>query len=69
MANVRICDRCGKTLRRPNSWNIYKTAYRYNLFGEMQDTCSDYDLCPNCMTDFEKFMEGPSEGETAERKE
>ena len=69
MANVRICDRCGKKLERANKLHIDIRPYRYVLYTETYDTDEEFDLCPSCEKDFRVFMQGPSTGETGETKE
>ena len=74
MADVKICDRCGKTIddhrvRR----NVFKTRY-YGLFSPdiSRDLNSCWDLCYTCGKKLERFLKGDelvrdaqSEGETS----
>lgn len=60
MADVKICDRCGKTIddhrvRR----NVFK-AWRYSLFSPdiSHALISDWDLCHDCGTKLERFLKG-----------
>ena len=68
MADVKICDRCGKKIGK-SSWPLRVEPYRY-LFGiESGLYVFKYDLCAKCAEDFTvHFMSGPSEGSTDESK-
>ena len=60
MADVKICDRCGKTIndRRVNR-NVFK-AYRYGLFSPdiSRELNSCWDLCMECGVKLEQFLKG-----------
>ena len=60
MADVKICDRCGKTIddhrvRR----NIFKTKH-YGLFSPdiSRELNSNWDLCHDCGKKLERFLKG-----------
>lgn len=62
MALAKKCDRCGKLYEHyPNGnkpqCNTIKKFERGRV-GETINGCNGvtYDLCPECMADFEKFM-------------
>jgi hypothetical protein len=60
MANVKICDRCGKTIddhrvRR----NVFKACH-YGLFSPdiCRELASNWDLCHSCGKKLERFLNG-----------
>ena len=61
MADVKICDRCGKKIEADN---IFKKvgfgAWRYSIFCPDVSTKSyyDYDLCSDCGDKLAKFFNG-----------
>ena len=60
MANVKICDRCGKTITATTA-NIFGFgAWKYSLFNrnQYQVTSYDYDLCVDCGEQLDKFLKG-----------
>ena len=50
--DAKICDRCGK----PIEGNSYKRIHSTRLDG-WKCVPVTYELCMDCFTDFEKFME------------
>lgn len=57
MANVQICDKCGKRIDRYSA--LLGTIYRSNLFGCDYNTYTiNYDLCKDCTKDLEEFIKG-----------
>ena len=60
MADVKICDRCGKTIvDRKVRRNMFK-AYYYSLFSPdiSREFRSSWDLCVDCGNKLEKFLNG-----------
>lgn len=62
MALAKKCDRCGKLYEYypkgiKSQCNAIRRAER-NQRGEFINSCGypDYDLCPECMAAFDKFM-------------
>ena len=60
MADVKVCDRCGARLDK-KMFPITLSPYRYVLGAETMEFKLSYDLCKKCMSDLDKFMEGPGE--------
>ena len=60
MADVKICDRCGKTIAANMALSYGFGAWRYSLFkrNASKMTCYDYDLCIECGTKLERFLKG-----------
>ena len=62
MALAKKCDRCGKLYEHYPMGNTPKCnaiiKFQRNSAGETINGCcgSKYDLCPECMADFEMFM-------------
>jgi predicted amidophosphoribosyltransferase len=61
MADVKICDRCGKTISKSN--NILRNAFKahyYSLFNPdlSRDLISNWDLCDDCGKKLERFLKG-----------
>ena len=60
MADVKICDRCGKTINDHRvKRNIFKTKH-YGLFSPdiSRELNSSWDLCHDCGTKLERFLKG-----------
>jgi hypothetical protein len=60
MADVKICDRCGKTIDdHVVIRNLFK-AWRYSLFSPdvSHALVSDWDLCCDCGKKLERFLKG-----------
>lgn len=60
MANVRVCDRCGRKIGR-DGMEVDIRAFKYHRF--LLNTEREYahgvdDLCPICMKDYQAFMDG-----------
>ena len=67
MADVKICDRCGKKVEQTGVWPIYIKHYRSIL--EMEDKDYEYssDLCGSCTKKLFEFMKGdPDESNKSE---
>lgn len=60
MANVKICDKCGKTIEA-KTWPIVVTSYRSVLAMETVENEYSYDLCKSCMKELQTFIENPNE--------
>lgn len=58
MADVKICDRCGKKIETTGVWPIYIKHYRCILDMEDQDYKYSSDLCGSCTKKLFEFMEG-----------
>lgn len=60
MADVKICDRCGKTIAATNVQRIGFGTWRYSLFNPdvSKKTHSDWDLCVDCGEKLSKFLKG-----------
>lgn len=65
MADVKICDRCGKKLSEKHSiLNIKPVRYIFGV-AVFKDTCfgkrvienNSFDFCENCTKDFVGFLE------------
>lgn len=56
MANVKICDKCGKKIE-PKMWPIVVTSYMsvLGMVGEEEEYT--YELCKSCMKEVQKFIE------------
>lgn len=60
MADVKICDRCGKKVE--NHVPISLIPYRYVLIEDYRLATFEYDLCNRCRRDLKLFMkQAPSE--------
>ena len=68
MADVKICDRCGKIFNNKKHW-ITVHPERYILDFVTQTWCNDsleeyekidkrFDLCPGCMENLVMFLNG-----------
>ena len=55
--DAKICDRCGK----PIEGNNYKRIHSTRMDG-LKYVPVTYELCIDCFTDFEKFMEEKNNG-------
>lgn len=61
MANVRIRDRCGKTIAATTAQRFGFSAWRYSLYKGIpvsKATVSDWDLCASCGEKLERFLKG-----------
>ena len=59
MSNVKICDRCRKTMPTKYGMSIDTLMYkRFVLKTEATYSYGKHDLCPDCMKKFEAFMDG-----------
>lgn len=60
MADVKICDRCGKTIVANAVQSIGFGVWRYSLFNPnvSHKTHSDWDLCTDCGKKLERFLKG-----------
>lgn len=60
MADVKICDRCGKTIAPTTLQKIAYIAYRYSIRdrNHCYSTSFDCDLCSDCGTKLIKFLNG-----------
>lgn len=70
MADVKICDRCGKELTNTQTL-INIRPVRYILDEQVFECClgwigrrskSSFDLCVDCEKRLREFLNGPSEG-------
>lgn len=75
MADVKICDRCGKTIAANMALSYGFGAWKYSLFkrNASKMICYDYDLCIECGEKLARFLngeelvkdaQGSSEGDT-----
>lgn len=61
MALAKRCDRCGKfyeyyiTTDKVNAVGLFKISQNGNIWAPDK---SGYDLCPECLREFEDFMKG-----------
>jgi hypothetical protein len=60
MADVKICDRCGKTIVANAVQSIGFGTWRYSLFNPnvSHKTHSNWDLCLDCGKKLERFLHG-----------
>lgn len=65
MANVKICDRCGKTFDAKRNWFSLKPvryilglAFTKHVWGGTEDCYVEFDICPSCLGDLKKFLRG-----------
>lgn len=62
MSNAYRCDRCDKCYNGYNLKELFNNDYVNGLtlcnrsIGNEIESCGQYDLCPNCMRKFLKFM-------------
>ena len=64
MADVKVCDRCGKMFPNKNRrFTIIPTRYilgmitrKFMCGGGYRDIRKEYDLCCECFEDLEKFL-------------
>jgi hypothetical protein len=62
MADIKICDRCGKNVERLG-WPIRARYYRCNLFlNKNYYDSREYDLCTDCTGELIKFFDVKKEG-------
>ena len=64
MADVKICDRCGKTIAATTAQTFGFGAWRYSLFSRSkwsQATVADWDLCTDCGEKLSRFLKGEEE--------
>jgi hypothetical protein len=59
MADVKICDRCGKQINVGMNRRLILTTFTWNglLVGRCY-TESKEDLCPDCVDELKKFFNG-----------
>ena len=60
MADVKICDRCGKTIAASTATSWGFGAWRYSLFrrNSSQMTCYEFDVCTDCGEKLARFLKG-----------
>lgn len=60
MADVKICDRCGKRIEATMVKKISFGAFKYSLFDPDRQTSthSMWDLCTDCGEMLKKFLNG-----------
>lgn len=60
MADVKICDRCGKTIVATKMQSIGFGVWRYSLFNPYVSNKTHYnwDLCIDCGEKLERFLKG-----------
>ena len=58
MADVKICDRCGKKIDYSSRILLRSKLQYCHLWYESFCTKVDYDLCPDCYKDFKHFVYG-----------
>ena len=60
MADVKICDRCGKTIVATAAQRLTCATWRYSLFSPdlSRGLQSNWDLCRDCGNKLERFLEG-----------
>lgn len=60
MADVKICDRCGKTIEATTAQKLGFAAWRYSLIDRncSRATRYDCDLCVDCGKKLDKFLKG-----------
>lgn len=60
MADVKICDRCGKTIAVNMAQSFGFGAWKYSIFDHSASkvTRHDYDLCVECGDKFTRFLNG-----------
>lgn len=58
MANVKICDRCGKKIEQTGVWPTYIRHFRSILSTEYENYTYSHDLCGSCTKDLFAFMDG-----------
>lgn len=56
MADVKICDRCGKKIE-DKIWPITITAYRSKFRLEDEERIYKWDLCKDCTQKVRKFID------------
>lgn len=65
MADVKICDRCGKKIEA-KVIPLYMQHFRSYLDMEVQDYTYEYDLCGTCTKRLFEFMNGSVTGSVTE---
>lgn len=58
---VRKCDRCGKVFddkNRPFTFDIGKSVFRICTVNRYSKTLDAFDLCDDCMENFNEWMKG-----------
>mgnify|MGYP003296853486 CR=1 FL=1 len=60
MATVKLCDRCGKPINisSARSLRFRKILLTASVFYPVVNDDSDYDLCPDCAMELDKFFKG-----------
>ena len=60
MANVTVCDRCGKPINisSARSLRFRKILLTASIFYPTVSNDIEYDLCPDCALELDKFFEG-----------
>lgn len=60
MADVKICDRCGKTIVATATQRLGFGSWRYSLFTPdvSHKLHSDWDLCTDCGEKLGRFLKG-----------
>lgn len=79
MADIKVCDRCGKkldadkrtsfTVKPATNANRYILSAMFfngrNYFGDLKISKTEHDLCPECTLELSKWLEHESKEETA----
>ena len=61
MANVKVCDRCGKRVEPFSGMHSVIRGVKFHYFRVYSDTeygYKNHDLCHDCMKDYEAFIDG-----------
>lgn len=61
MADVKICDRCGKKIVKPSGILLNSKLHYCSLLHEDFTARLSYDLCLDCYKDFKHFVYGGKE--------
>lgn len=58
MADIKVCDRCGKTLTSKRACLKKYRSYAFEFFSKGGCYVEFADLCEECTKDFEKWLKG-----------